>query len=193
MINGIRNHPLTARVTNSTGAMMTAQNVEFSNLTHPQQKESIENVEKAAKNAQENIRAADSKANFLGTGGGTLAIAAATLVGSTENLSNLLKGLLLFAALFLMAAVVTTQYAVYPRTKGLKTPSEADLKKQMLATNTPECLESEFNRLLKECFYLKSHILPIKNKWIKISIVLGWIGVSALTVAIVTWMGTLLV
>lgn len=172
---------------------MTAQNVEFSNLTPQQQVESIGNVKEAAKNAQENIRAADSKANFLGTGGGTLAIAAATLVGSTDNLSNLLKGLLLFAALFLMAAVVTTQYAVYPRTKGLKKLPKADFKKQMLATNTPSFLESKFNRLLDECDYLMSHILPIKNKWIKISIWLGWIGVSALTVAIVSWLVTLFV
>jgi hypothetical protein len=36
-------------------------------------------VKEDSKNAQENIRAADSKANFLGIGGGTLAIAAATL------------------------------------------------------------------------------------------------------------------
>ncbi|MCH5585487.1 hypothetical protein MK805_11040 [Shimazuella sp. AN120528] len=176
---------------------MTAQTIDtFSSLTTQQQKESVENVKETTKNAQENIRAADSKANFLGTGGGTLAIAAATLVGSSpDNLSNLLKGLLLFAALFLMAAVVATQYAVYPRTKCLnnKSLSKEDLSKQMLATDSEEFMQSKYNRLLDECHYLTAHILPIKNKWIKISIWLGWVGVSVLAVATVSWMVTLFV
>lgn len=175
---------------------MASQNDDtFSSLNPQDQEKSVENVSKEIEMGQGNIRAADSKANFLGTGSGTLAIAAATLVGSSpDNFSNLLKGLLLMSALFLMTAVVSSQIAVYPRTKGMnKNLSKEDLNKRMLSKNTTTFRESKYNRLLDECHYLKAYILPIKNKWIKISIWLGWIGVSALTVAIVSWMVTLIV
>jgi hypothetical protein len=86
----------------------------------------------------------------LGTGGGTLAIAAATLVGSSpDNLTKLLKGMLLVASLFLMVAVVATQIAVYPRTKGMNSKITKDeLNKQMLAKNTTTFYEDKYNRRL---------------------------------------------
>ncbi|WP_028775862.1 hypothetical protein [Shimazuella kribbensis] len=175
---------------------MTTQNDDtISSLAPAQQKESVENVRESTKNAQEIIRASDTKANFLGTGGGTLAIAAATLVGSSPDiLSDLLKGMLLVSSLFLMAAVVATQIAVYPRTKGMNnTITKEELNKQMLAKNSPTFFEDKYNRLLDECLYLQTHIIPTKNKWIKISILVGWIGVSVLAVTILSWWITLLV